>query len=87
MLQDYRTDRQFDLVTLRMVAEHIEHPAAAMAALSRLVRPGGLVVIYTVAKFSPASLVAAVTPMSFHHVAKRALWGGRRRTPSRSPIG
>jgi len=76
MLQDYRTDRQFDLVTMRMVAEHIEHPAEAMGALSRLVRPGGLVVIYTVAKFSPASLVAAVTPMSFHHFAKRVLWGG-----------
>ncbi len=76
LLQDYRTDRQFDLVTMRMVAEHIEHPAEAMAALSRLVRPGGLVVVYTVAKFSPASLVAAMTPMRVHHLAKRVLWEG-----------
>lgn len=76
MLQDYRTDRRFDLVTMRMVAEHIEDPAAAVAALSRLIRPGGLAVIYTVTKFSPASLVAAVTPMPVHHVVKRILWGG-----------
>ncbi len=76
MLQDYRADRQFDLVTMRMVAEHIEDPAEAMAALSRLVRPGGVAVIYTVAKFSPVSLVAAVTPMPVHHLLKRVLWGG-----------
>ena len=74
LLQDFRTDRQFDLVTLRMVAEHIEDPASAMAALSRLVRPGGQAVVYTVARYSPVSLVAAVTPMAVHHLAKRSLW-------------
>jgi SAM-dependent methyltransferase len=79
LLQDYETDLPFDLVTMRMVAEHIEEPATAMAALRRLVRPGGRVVIYTVAKFSPASLVSAVTPMPVHHVAKRLLWGGEER--------
>ena len=79
LLQDYETDRQFDLVTMRMVAEHIEDPSTAMAALQRLVRPGGRVVIYTVAKFSPASMVAAVTPMPVHHFAKRVLWGGEER--------
>jgi SAM-dependent methyltransferase len=76
MLQDYRTDRRFDLVTMRMVAEHVEDPAAAVAALSRLIRPGGLAVIYTVDKFSPVSRVAAATPMPVHHFAKRVLWGG-----------
>lgn len=79
LLQDFRTDRRFDLVTLRMVAEHIEDPAPVMTALTRLVRPGGRAVVYTVAKFSPASLIAAITPIAFHHAAKRALWGEEER--------
>ena len=33
-------------------------------------------VVYTVSKWSPASLVAALTPMAVHHAAKRILWGG-----------
>ena len=41
LLEDYHTDRRFDLVTLRMVAEHISNPSAAVAALSRLCSPGG----------------------------------------------
>lgn len=78
-LQDFRTTRQFDLATMRMVAEHIEDPASAMAALSRLVRSGGRVVIYTVARFSLAALIAAATPMAVHHVTKRLLWGVQER--------
>jgi SAM-dependent methyltransferase len=73
-LEAYQTDRQFDLITLRMVAEHICNPEAAVAALSRLTKPGGQVVIYTISKWSPASLVAAATPMSVHHAAKHWLW-------------
>ena len=79
LLQDYKTDRKFDLVTLRMVAEHIEDPVKATAALARLVRPGGRAIVYTVAKFSPASLLAAATPLSIHHAAKRFLWDEEER--------
>ena len=75
LLEDYRTDRTFDLVTLRMVAEHIERPTEAAAALARLTRPGGQVLIYTVHKYSPAALLAAVTPFSVHVAAKGWLWG------------
>ena len=78
-LEEYAGDRSFDLVTLRMVAEHIGDPLAAMNALARLVRPNGRVVVYTVAKFSPASMVAAVTPLRVHHLAKRLLWEGEER--------
>jgi SAM-dependent methyltransferase len=73
-LEDFATDRRFDLVTLRMVAEHVLHPEALVAALRRLTLPGGRVVIYTVPRFSPVSLVAAATPMAVHHVVKRLLW-------------
>jgi SAM-dependent methyltransferase len=74
LLQDFRTDRRFDLITLRMVVEHITDPEGAVASLDRLIRPGGRVVVYTVSKWSPAALAAALTPMAVHHAAKKALW-------------
>jgi 2-polyprenyl-3-methyl-5-hydroxy-6-metoxy-1,4-benzoquinol methylase len=40
-LQDYYPDRTFNLITLRMVAEHITVPQTAVRALARLTRPGG----------------------------------------------
>lgn len=67
-------DEQFDLITLRMVAEHVVDPAAVLASLARLTRVGGHVVIYTVNKWSPASIVAKLTPMGVHHTVKRYLW-------------
>jgi hypothetical protein len=57
-----------------MVAEHIVDPEQSVSALSRLTAPGGRVVIYTVNKWSPASMVSALTTMGVHHVAKRMLW-------------
>ena len=75
LLEDYAAPRRYDLITLRMVAEHVADPEAAVAALARLTQPGGRVVIYTVDRWSPASLVSAVTPMAVHHAAKKLLWG------------
>lgn len=74
LLEEYGTARRFDLISLRMVAEHIADPHSAIAALARLVKPGGQVVIYTVSKWSPAALLAAATPMAVHHAVKAALW-------------
>lgn len=76
LLQDYKPSRRYDLVTLRMVVEHITDPAGAASALADLVRPGGHVIIYTVNKLSPISLLSAVTPTSLHLKVKRKLWGG-----------
>ncbi len=73
-LEEYVSEQQFDLVSLRMVAEHIPDPAAAVSALARLTTVGGKVVIYTVSKLSPSSLIAASTPLAFHHILKRLLW-------------
>src|SRR6266550_3496812 len=73
-VEDFKTERQFDLITLRMVAEHIRDPETVVAALSRLAKPGGAVVIYTISKWAPVSLVSAATPMSVHHAMKRWLW-------------
>jgi SAM-dependent methyltransferase len=78
-IESFRSDTQFDLVSLRMVAEHIADPEAAVAALTKLVAPGGRIIIYTVWKWAPASVVAAVTPMSVHHWAKKILWDTEER--------
>lgn len=74
MIDDYHTDRRFDLITLRMVAEHIQDPAATAASLSRLCNPGGRVVIYTVNKWSPVTLVSAAVPFQLHHSFKKVIW-------------
>lgn len=65
----------FDLVTLRMVAEHVEKPVDFMSAIHRLLRKDGVVVIYTVNRFSPVPLLTALTPMSIRHPLKKFLWG------------
>ncbi len=74
-IEDFHSNRQFDLATLRMVAEHIAAPEAAVAALARLIRPGGSVVIFTINKWTPVSLVSYCTPLWFHHLVKKRLWG------------
>lgn len=73
-LQDYRVERPFGLVTARMVVEHIGDPVAAVEAFARLTAPGGLVVIYTVEKLSPVTMLSAVTPTGFHQWVKKRLW-------------
>jgi SAM-dependent methyltransferase len=41
------TDNTFDLVTANMVVEHVEEPARLFAEISRILRPGGRVIIHT----------------------------------------
>ena len=78
-LDDYVTDETFDLVTLRMVVEHVQQPQAFMASLARLVREKGLVVVYTVDRWSPTAMAAAVVPHSLHHPVKAKLWATEER--------
>jgi 2-polyprenyl-3-methyl-5-hydroxy-6-metoxy-1,4-benzoquinol methylase len=74
-IEEYQTERKFDLATLRMVAEHIQQPEAAIESLARLVRPGGKVVIYTPNRWSPVSIAASVIPFWLHEPITRFLWG------------
>jgi 2-polyprenyl-3-methyl-5-hydroxy-6-metoxy-1,4-benzoquinol methylase len=73
-IEDYHSPESFDLATLRMVAEHISNPSAAVAALARLVKPGGKVVIYTVNLWSPVALISWLVPFRLHHAIKSLLW-------------
>ena len=57
VLEDFNPGEQFDVVTLRLVAEHLTEPEAALAALHRLVRGGGKVVVYTIHRWSPRTLL------------------------------
>jgi SAM-dependent methyltransferase len=73
-IEDFESSVPFDLATLRMVAEHIEDPEASVAALARLVKPNGCVVVYTINQWSPVSAVAWLTPFRLHHPVKSLLW-------------
>lgn len=66
---------QFDLVTLRMVAEHIADPSACVRGVHRALRSGGIAVVYTVFGGSPMPLLTRLAPMGLRHVVKSWLWG------------
>lgn len=74
LLEAYGTERTFDLVTMRMVAEHVEHPEAFVAKLASLLNPGGCVVLVTPNKWAPVSIAAAAIPYRLHMPITRFLW-------------
>lgn len=73
-IERYQDDRPYDLVTMRMVAEHVADPHAAVAALAALTKPGGKVVVLTVNRWAPVSIASWLVPFRLHHLIKRALW-------------
>lgn len=73
-IETSRTDRKFDLITLRMVAEHIVDPRASLSRLAGLTKPGGRVIVFTVARWSLTALAAWLIPFWLHHPIKRVLW-------------
>lgn len=75
-VDNVRIDRKFDVITLRMVAEHITNPVAAVDSLARLCRPGGLIVICTPNSRSPVSIAARLAPHFLHAPLKGWFWGG-----------
>jgi SAM-dependent methyltransferase len=73
-IENFRSDQTFDVVTLRMVAEHVAEPDGVMKSLKRLTKPGGKVVIYTINRWSPVPIITWITPFKLHHWIKRFLW-------------
>lgn len=67
-------EERFDLVTFRMVAEHVTDPEPLLRALRTIVVAGGHVVVYTVNRWSPVPLLTAVTPFALHNPIKYVLW-------------
>jgi 2-polyprenyl-3-methyl-5-hydroxy-6-metoxy-1,4-benzoquinol methylase len=79
LVEDCPIDRRFDLVTLRMVAEHIAQPTPALRRIATLLKPSGHAVIYTPHKWAPMSVAAAITPFMLHNPLKRLLWSTEAR--------
>jgi SAM-dependent methyltransferase len=79
MVEDYPADRQFDLVTLRMVAEHITNPEVAVRKLAGMLKPGGRLIIYTTSKWAPMSIIAMLVPFRLHNPLKRLIWDSEAR--------
>lgn len=73
-LDVYRSEAEFDVVTLRMVAEHITDPPAAVESMARLTRVGGCVAVFTVNLRAPTSIVSRIVPFRLHHPIKQWLW-------------
>lgn len=73
-IETFRSARVFDVVTLRMAAEHVTDPAGTVAALARLTRSGGRVLIYTINRWSPVPIFTWLVPFRLHHLPKRLLW-------------
>lgn len=78
-IEDCVTAHRFDLITLRMVAEHIVEPQLSLARIADLLAPGGKLVIYTPNKHSPMSRLAGMTPTGVHAPIKKLLWGSEER--------
>jgi hypothetical protein len=74
-LEQLDQNEKYDLITLRMVAEHISNADEVAKTLSNTLSSIGNIVIYTVSKWSPSAMVSAATPMNVHHFVKKRLWG------------
>jgi ubiquinone/menaquinone biosynthesis C-methylase UbiE len=56
----------FDMVISRSVIEHLEDPPQVFREFSRVLRPGGKVVIITPNKYDYVSVIASLTPYWVH---------------------
>lgn len=74
-LEAYRPDHPHDLATMRMVAEHIADPAAALSALAAALRPGGLAIVYTVDALAPTVLLNRLLPPGLRRAVMRRFGG------------
>jgi len=68
-------DASFDLVSANMVAEHVEDPAALLAEVSRVLRPGGRFVFHTPNVLHPPTLLVAGLPQWAKNVLARVFEG------------
>jgi SAM-dependent methyltransferase len=78
-IENFHSDRTFDLVTLRMVAEHFVDPEQVVKSLSQLTKPGGKVLVYTINRWSAVSIITWLTPFKLHHPIKSWLWGSEEK--------
>ncbi len=61
-----REEAPFDVATMRMVAEHIEQPAALIESLRNILGENGLIVLLTPNRRSPNAVLASIIPNALH---------------------
>lgn len=59
-------DNSFDLVFSIYVLEHVNNPAELVEEIRRVLRPGGIFLALTPNRYHYVSLIASVTPTTFH---------------------
>jgi len=70
-------DQSFDLVTANMVVEHLDEPAASLAEIRRVLRPGGVFIYHTPNYWSYWVFLCSLIP-DFLKVRLIRLLDGRR---------
>ena len=75
-LERFVPDQPFDLATMRMVVEHVEDPLSFVDSLAGVLKPGGRVVILTVGRWAPVTVISSLVPFRFHHSLKSLFWPG-----------
>jgi SAM-dependent methyltransferase len=68
-------DGSVDMVVLKWVVEHLEHPEADFAECWRVLRPGGTLCVLTPNLFSLFTFVSAAIPHRFKQVLKHWMFG------------
>ena len=74
-LEEFRTEQTYDLITLRMVCEHVAKPDEFVRSLGRLSHAGTRVVVLTVSSRSLVSRIVRITPKWIRNRAAARLWG------------
>lgn len=65
----------FDMVISRSVVEHLQAPVDAFREFARILRPGGILILVTPNKYDYVSLLAHLTPHSFHQRIVSRIFG------------
>lgn len=64
-------DRSFDVVFANNVMEHLDKPLAVYREISRVLKPGGILLFKTPNKWHYVPIIARVTPHVFHEFVNR----------------
>lgn len=65
----------FDMVVSRSVVEHLSDPPLVFREFSRILRPGGKLIMVTPNKYDYVSIIAHLTPHSFHQRLVSRIFG------------
>jgi len=73
------SNESFDVVFHRMLAEHLADPDTATREISRVLKPGGTLVVHTPNRLHYSILISRLTPLWFHRAVMRMV--GTRKNP------